>query len=343
MMLYYMSMNEPAYCDLLRERYAALRKQAEDVSRLIITAGVLNEPFIDAFRDFEEKKRELSELIEAYREGEAYFSFLQDLLFNDRNNKRIQNIFNKFEKEEKDGINPKFRAEKKALAHIFRCREDQIIHSYFAGQDWNESKEKQSIVYAEIDIEAPWDVTHGIAEPLSPDYFTYPKNMAGDLKINGITIIPEGVVLPERIGGDFEMDSLTTIPEEFTFPKYIGGHVHLPQLGSFKPKSQWNPNPHPPLGKNVVLPKYIGGGLDLHFLTALPEGFIFPEYIGGSINLIDLTDFPEEITFPKQLGGTLYLNEKLKDTPSLPAIPENIEVKWVDKFYFYSKSMRERS
>ena len=56
-------------CDLLREKHGALSQQRETCSRLLVTNGPLSGEFIDAFRAFEERRKELKTLLKEYRWG----------------------------------------------------------------------------------------------------------------------------------------------------------------------------------------------------------------------------------------------------------------------------------
>ena len=56
-------------CDLLREKHGALSQQQETCSRLLVTNGPLSGEFIDAFRAFEERRKELKTLLKEYRWG----------------------------------------------------------------------------------------------------------------------------------------------------------------------------------------------------------------------------------------------------------------------------------
>ena len=53
--------------DFLRERYAVLRKQSEECGRILVIGGPLSEAFIEAFRIFEEQRKELKTLLKEFR------------------------------------------------------------------------------------------------------------------------------------------------------------------------------------------------------------------------------------------------------------------------------------
>ena len=54
-------------CDLLREKHEVLSQQQEICSRLLVMKGPLSGEFVEVFRVFEERRKELEGLLEEYR------------------------------------------------------------------------------------------------------------------------------------------------------------------------------------------------------------------------------------------------------------------------------------
>ena len=212
-------------CDLLRERYTALRKQAEECGRLIVTHGILNETFINAFRSFEEKKQGLKKVI---KERERRFSFLQDLYFKKRRSKEIREIFNRFD------------TERKAIAYIFRCREDQVSGRSYG---FRESASGKDTVYYNGDFtyydttlsegfKLPENIHGGLELPnltALPRKFRFPKRMNGGVNFYSLTALREGISFPSHINGNLRLDSLATVSGRIVFPKRINGSLYLPE------------------------------------------------------------------------------------------------------------------
>ena len=198
-------MNEPD-CVLFREKHRALRKRAEECSRLIITAGVLSESFIDAFRSFEEQRQELRKSIDAYR-----FPLLQDLYFKNRNDERIRKIFSRFE------------TEKEALAYIFNCREDQISETEEEALSGDE-------IILHIGNLTPRNLT------ALPGGFSFPEYIEGDLDFRSITTLPERITFPKYIGRNINFAFLTALPEGTVFQKQVKGRLELGGLKYFPEK-----------------------------------------------------------------------------------------------------------
>ena len=200
------------------------------------------------------------------------------------------------------------RSEKKDLATIYSCSEDEISSNV------EDLKTKNIVCFM-----GNLDLSNYSNLP-----FNLPKYINGFLNLGSLTSA-NGIVFPEKIKGFLHLGSLTSA-NSLILPKIIEGTLDLGSLTN---------------AEGLTLPKEISGSLNLRRLMSA-NGLILPEIIGGKLDLYSLTN-AEGIVLPKKVQkiDLSYLEDLSTITLPLDFVCRHIRTKYGyigrNDFYKYQR------